>query len=86
MLLEGIGKFDKDDVAALKLYADVRGFIAKDATNINNFNNNEGLKVVFVKAETQPMSTIAPVTVSNIKSEMSNEGPSPLKIKLVSNG
>lgn len=85
MLLDRIGSFDKEDVAALKLYADVRGFTGKDTTNINNFNNNEGLKVVFVKAEAQPMPTIAP-TVSNIKSEMSNEVPSPLRIKLVSNG
>lgn len=80
------GKFeDKEVVNLLKLYGDVRGFTGKNETNINNFNNNEGLKVVFVKADPQPIVTIAP-TVSNLKSEILNDGPSPLKIKLVGNG
>lgn len=77
---------DKELINILKLYADVRGFLNKDTATINNFNNNEGLKVVFVKAEPQPIPTIAPVTVSNDKSEILNEVPSPIKIKLVSNG
>lgn len=79
--LEG-GFEDKEVVNLLKLYGDVRGFTGKNETNINNFNNNDGLKVVFVKAEPQPIPTIAP-TVSNRKSEILNDGPSPLKIKLV---
>lgn len=75
----------KERVNLLKLYADVRGFLNKDSATINNFNNNEGLKVVFVKAELQP-AALAPRVVSNSKSEILNDGPSPLKIKLVSNG
>ena len=74
----------KERVNILKLYADVRGFLAKDNNTVNNFNNNEGLKVVFVKA-----AEIAPVTIDQVpndKSEMSNDYPSPIKIKLVSNG
>lgn len=75
---------DKELINILKLYADVRGFLNKDTNTINNFNNNEGLKVVFVKAAPVEMPTIAPV--SNEKSVISNDLPSPLKIKLVSNG
>ena len=74
----------KERVNILKLYADVRGFLAKDTPTINNFNNNEGLKVVFVKAAEQ-----APVVIDqvpNAKSEMTNDYPSPIKVKLVGSG
>ncbi len=73
----------KERINALKLYAEVRGFLNKNETNINNFNNNEGLKVIFVKAADQPkLVEQAP----NIKSAISNDEPLPLKIKLVGNG
>lgn len=75
----------KERIDALKLYAEVRGFLNKNETNINNFTNNEGLKVVFVKSEpVQPK--VIEHTASNAKSEILNDGPLPLKIKLVSNG
>lgn len=75
----------KERIEALKLYADVRGFLAKDSNTVNNFNNNEGLKVVFVKAAEQaPVKIID--QVPNDKSEMLNDYPSPIKIKLVGNG
>jgi len=75
----------KERVNILKLYADVRGFLAKDTNIQNNFNNNEGLKVVFVKAAEQaPVKIID--QVPNDKSEMTNDYPSPLKIKLVGSG
>lgn len=86
MMTAQAGKLeDKELINLLKLYADVRGFLNKDNNTVNNFNNNEGLKVVFVKAAPVDMPTIAPV-VSNDKSEILNDFPSPLKIKLVSNG
>ena len=74
----------KERIEALKLYADVRGFLSKDNNTFNNFNNNEGLKVVFVKA-----AEVAPVIIDQVpndKSEMTNDYPSPIKIKLVGNG
>jgi hypothetical protein len=74
----------KERVNILKLYAEVRGFLNKNETNINNFNNNEGLKVVFVKSEPLQPKTIN--QVPNEKSEILNEVPLPLNIKLVSNG
>lgn len=70
----------KERVNILKLYAEVRGFLNKNETNINNFNNNEGLKVVFVKSAEQP--TVIE-QVSNNKSEIVNDDLSPIKIKLV---
>jgi hypothetical protein len=72
----------KERVNILKLYAEVRGFLNKSETNVNNFVNNEGLKVVFVRPEPITIAQSAP-TVSNTKSEISNDGPSPLRIKLV---
>ena len=74
----------KERIDALKLYAEVRGFLNKNETNINNFTNNEGLKVVFVKSE--PVQPKVIEQVPNAKSEILNDGPLPLKIKLVSNG
>lgn len=77
----------KERVNILKLYAEVRGFLNKNETNINNFNNNEGLKVVFVKPDVAATTIIEqPKQVPNNKSEILNEGPSPLKIRLVGNG
>jgi hypothetical protein len=73
---------DKEKINILKLYAEVRGFLNKNETNINNFNNNEGLKIVFVKSDdAQPK-----VKVPNLKSEILNDDPLSLKIKLVGNG
>ena len=72
----------KDRLAALKLYAEVQGFIGKnEATIQNNFSNNE-LKVVFVKTDPAPTK---PILVPNPKSEILNdENALPeLKIKLV---
>lgn len=75
----------KERVNLLKLYAEVRGFLNKNETNINNFNSNEGLKVVFVK--TDPIVTGKIIdNVPNAKSEISNDGPLQLKVKLVGSG
>lgn len=71
----------KERVNILKLYAEVRGFLNKNETNINNFNNNEGLKVVFVKPEVEKPTVID--AAPNSKSEILNDGPSLLKVKLV---
>lgn len=73
----------KERVNLLKLYAEVRGFTAKDQTTINNLSNNE-MKVVFVKSETTAAKVVDHVPV--IKSEISNDYSSPIKVKLVSNG
>lgn len=71
----------KERIDALKLYADVRGFLAKDTNTVNNFNNNEGLKIVFVKAaEPAPVKVIDQVPN---RSEMLNDYASPVKVKLV---
>lgn len=73
----------KERVNLLKLYAEVRGFTAKDQVN-NNINLNNSMTVKFVKSDPVMPTVIDQAPIS--KSEISNDYPSPIKVKLVSNG
>lgn len=85
MLLDTAARMeDRERVNLLKLYSDVRGFTGKNEITNNNFANNEGLKVVFVKSETKSNSTV--INNSLNVSEMTNDQELPFKVKLVSSG
>ncbi len=72
----------KDRIAALKLYSEILGFTGK--VEIDNstktFTHNE-LTIKLVKPEIKSPAVIA--QVPNIKSEILNENPSPITLKLV---
>jgi len=73
---------DKDKAALLKLYAEISGFIGKQAETTNNtYNNNSNntMKIVFVKPDAA--QTIEH-QASNTKSKIQNE-ELPIKLKLV---
>lgn len=76
----------KDRLKAFELYATVRGFIGKIDLNASTTHNvNNFMKVVFVKPEAKNVIELLPA--SNVKnSEILNENPSPIKVKLVGNG
>ncbi len=72
----------KDRTAALKLYAEIAGYIGKIAidASTNSFTNNE-MKIVLVKPDKQEQKIIE----SKIENEVIEENfESPIKIKLVS--
>jgi hypothetical protein len=77
----------KDRIAAFKLYSEIMGYTGKvevDAST-KTFINNE-LKIKFVRPD-PPKATVinqaAPKNNLNLKSEITNEGPSPITLKLV---
>jgi hypothetical protein len=73
----------KDRLAALKLYADLQGFIPKEpAINLNNNINNNALEIVFVKPEQENNKKIIDIA-PNSKSEILNNDKLPVDIKLV---
>ncbi len=80
----GVPSFDdKERVNLLKLYAEVRGFIGKSDTTINNNTLVQGLTVKLVKPEKGEPKTI---DATPIEHEISNANvsSSKLRLKLVS--
>jgi hypothetical protein len=74
----------KDRIAAFKLYSEIMGYTGKvevDAST-KNFVHNE-LKIKLVRPEEKKPVTINQAPIKNIKSEITNEGPSPITLKLV---
>jgi hypothetical protein len=80
---------DKDRATFLKLYAEIAGYTGKVAEginiNTNNINNNV-MTIKLVKAENKPAQS--PQTINqapnlNNKSQILNESPSPITLKLV---
>lgn len=73
----------KDRIAALKLYSEILGYTGKVEidNSIKNTTINE-LTVKLVRPEVKAVPTIT--QAPNIKSEILNENPSPITLKLVS--
>ena len=75
----------KDRLAAYKLYSDIAGYTGKVEidNSVKNITNNE-LTIKLVRAENNKPVVID--NAPNIKSEMTNEDQSPIKLKLVAAG
>lgn len=76
----------KDRIAALKLYSDILGYTGKveiDNSTITNNTHNEMI-IKLVKPDVKQITTIE--NSPNIKSEILNENPSPISLKLVKAG
>jgi hypothetical protein len=77
----------KERLNALKLYSEIQGFTGKIDINastntINNTNNT--MKILLVKPESKEEPKV--IKASNAKSEMSNEEPPIIALKLVGGG
>jgi hypothetical protein len=76
----------KDRIAALKLYSDILGYTGKveiDNSVTNNTLNEMTIKLV--KPDPSKPSIVID-NASNPKSEITNESPSPISLKLVKAG
>jgi hypothetical protein len=75
----------KDRIAALKLYSDILGYTGKVEidNSTKSFTNNE-ITIKLVKAEAKAPTVIN--QAPNIKSEIVNDNPSPITLKLVGGG
>ncbi len=73
----------KDTIAAFKLYSEIMGYTGKVEidNSIKNITNNE-MRIKLVRAEDKPAKTIEH-TPNSVKSEIVNENPSPITLKLV---
>ena len=73
----------KDRLAALKLYAEVQGWIGKAADiQVNNsFTNNE-MKIRFVEAEKKEIKTIQQSTI-NVENDEPSPHAMPIKLKFI---
>lgn len=72
----------KDRLTALKLYAEVQGFIGKIELNSNTTINNNKLELILVKA---PEKKIQEKIIETSNQELEILNPSPINLKLVSN-
>ena len=79
--IHGTSSFDdKERVNLLKLYAEVKGFIGKSDTTINNNTLVQGLRVTLVKPNVKPVVELNESAADELP-ELNNV--SPLKLKLV---